>query len=101
MGAPRGGKGPPGRLFIFLREEVKATMVINDSGREDLHNLLAQFIERKIRTRAHELYEARGKAGGYALEDWLRSEAEVWGQVKPVGRSEAECSQAVPRRAVS
>jgi hypothetical protein len=76
-------------------------MVNNKPGREDLHNLLAQFVESKIRTRAHQLYQARGKVDGYALEDWLRAEAEVWGQIKPVRRSEVRRSQASPRRAVS
>lgn len=34
-------------------------------------------LENAIRTRAFELYEGRGKAGGNATEDWLRAEAEV------------------------
>ena len=36
-------------------------------------------IEEKIRHRAYVLYEQRGQADGYALEDWLKAEAEVVG----------------------
>jgi len=31
----------------------------------------------KLRQRAHELYEARGREEGHDLEDWLQAEAEV------------------------
>ncbi len=55
---------------------------ISNSDREDLQKLLAQVVENKVRTLAYELYQARGKAEGHTLEDWLKSEAEVWGDVK-------------------
>ena len=35
--------------------------------------------EDQIRTRAYELYEARGREDGHAQEDWLRAEAEITG----------------------
>ena len=31
----------------------------------------------KIRQRAYELYEARGREDGHEVEDWLQAEAEV------------------------
>jgi hypothetical protein len=34
-------------------------------------------LEEQIRRRAYELYEQRGRVGGYALDDWLQAEAEV------------------------
>jgi Protein of unknown function (DUF2934) len=34
-------------------------------------------VEEKIRRRAYELYEERGREEGHAEEDWLRAEAEV------------------------
>ncbi len=34
-------------------------------------------LEDRIRARAYELYEQRGKEDGHALEDWLRAEAEL------------------------
>ena len=41
------------------------------------HNLMLDLIERKIRLRAHQLYEERRDAAGSALSDWLQAEAEV------------------------
>jgi hypothetical protein len=35
--------------------------------------------EEQIRTRAYELYEARGREEGHDLEDWLEAEAEITG----------------------
>ena len=33
--------------------------------------------EDKIRVRAYELYEQRGRIDGHALDDWLQAEAEI------------------------
>jgi len=44
---------------------------------QKLHGLMLDIIERKIRLRAHELYEERGHGEGFALEDWLKAESEV------------------------
>jgi hypothetical protein len=37
----------------------------------------AQELEHQIRLRAQELYEARGREDGHALDDWLHAEAEI------------------------
>ena len=34
-------------------------------------------LEDRIRLRAHELYEARGREDGHELEHWLRAEEEI------------------------
>ena len=39
--------------------------------------LLLELLERKIRSRAQQLYDERGKIEGQALEDWIRAESEV------------------------
>ncbi|MFZ3210399.1 MAG: DUF2934 domain-containing protein [Terriglobales bacterium] len=39
--------------------------------------LMLDLIERKIRLRAHQLYEERRDAAGSALSDWLQAEEEV------------------------
>jgi len=36
--------------------------------------------EEKIRLRAYELYEERGKIEGHALDDWLQAEEEILGR---------------------
>ena len=35
--------------------------------------------EEMIRMRAYQLYEQRGRANGYALEDWIAAKAETRG----------------------
>jgi hypothetical protein len=37
-------------------------------------------LEEKIRGRAYELYEQRGREDGHEAEDWLRAEEEVKGK---------------------
>ena len=34
-------------------------------------------LDERIRVRAYQLYEQRGKRNGYALDDWLQAEAEL------------------------
>jgi hypothetical protein len=41
----------------------------------------------KIRRRAHELFEARGREEGHDLEDWLQAEAEIGGVKAPTAES--------------
>ena len=36
-------------------------------------------VEEKIRSRAYEIYEARGREDGHDLDDWVRAETEVTG----------------------
>ena len=61
----RGGQFPP----LLSLEEWKALF----------HRLDASFdeLEERIRLRAYELYEKRGKRDGYAVDDWLQAEAEA------------------------
>jgi len=40
----------------------------------------ASSVEEKIRLRAYELYEQRGKIEGHALDDWLQAEEEILGR---------------------
>ena len=44
-----------------------------------------QELERQIRLRAYELYEARGREDGHDLDDWLRAKEEITQEnVRPV-----------------
>jgi hypothetical protein len=36
----------------------------------------------RIRQRAYQLYEQRGRVDGFALDDWLQAEAEILGAQK-------------------
>lgn len=39
-------------------------------------------LEGKIRARAYEIYEQRGRDEGHHIEDWLQAEAEVTGKLR-------------------
>jgi hypothetical protein len=61
----RGGQFPP----LLSLDEWKTLFRQLDAGFGDL--------EERIRVRAYELYEKRGKRDGHALHDWLQAEAEL------------------------
>jgi Protein of unknown function (DUF2934) len=42
-------------------------------------------VDEKIRRRAYELYEQRGRRDGHEMDDWLRAEAEVTGKKSKKG----------------
>jgi len=42
----------------------------------------AEAVAERIRCRAYELYEERGREDGHEVEDWLRAEAEVIGRAE-------------------
>ena len=39
--------------------------------------LMRQMLERKVRSRAQQLYESRGQAEGQDLQDWFQAESEA------------------------
>jgi DUF2934 family protein len=43
---------------------------------------LADGLREKIRHRAHDLYEQRGRVDGLAWDDWFRAETEILGKQK-------------------
>jgi hypothetical protein len=47
--------------------------------RKKQRKLMAKLVERKVRSRAQQLYETRGHEDGRALEDWVQAESEVLG----------------------
>lgn len=38
---------------------------------------MVQLVERKVRSRAQQIYESRGQAQGQDLQDWFQAESEV------------------------
>ena len=48
-----------------------------ETRRNKQRALMARMVERKVRSRAKQLYEARGQEEGQALQDWFQAEAEV------------------------
>lgn len=48
-----------------------------ETRRKKQQALMVQMVERKVRSRAQQLYETRGQTDGKALEDWFQAESEV------------------------
>ena len=51
----------------------------SDTRRQRQQALVAELVERKIRTHARRLYQDRGQVDGHALQDWVQAESEVLG----------------------
>jgi len=45
--------------------------------RQKQQKLMVKLVERKVRSRAQQLYDERGKGEGQALKDWVQAESEV------------------------
>lgn len=48
--------------------------------RQKQQKLMMDLVERKVRSRARQLYETRGQQEGHALQDWVQAESEVLGK---------------------
>ena len=44
-------------------------------------------IEERIRRRAYEIYEERGREEGHVLDDWLQAEAEITSKAAKAARA--------------
>ena len=69
-----------------------------ETRRQKQQALMVKMVERKVRSRAKELYKTRGEVEGHALQDWVQAESEVLGStvVAPLYRrlrSERFCGQ--------
>jgi Protein of unknown function (DUF2934) len=51
--------------------------VDTETRRKKQKALMKQMLERKVRSRAKELYESRGQAEGQDLQDWFQAESEA------------------------
>ena len=48
-----------------------------ETRRKKQQALMVQMVERKVRSRAKQIYESRGQGEGRELEDWFQAESEV------------------------
>jgi len=48
-----------------------------ETRRQKQQALIVKLVERKVRSRAKELYKTRGEVEGHALQDWVQAESEV------------------------
>src|ERR1035441_4241058 len=69
-----------GRTFFIQISSITGRVVLLATWLKTLFRQLdagSYELEERIRVRAYELYEQRGKRDGYALGDWLQAEAEL------------------------
>ena len=48
-----------------------------ETRRKKQQELMLRMVERKVRERARQLYDERGRIDGHALRDWVQAESEV------------------------
>ena len=48
-----------------------------ETRRQKQQALMVKLVERKVRSRAKQLYKTRGEVEGHALQDWVQAETEV------------------------
>jgi len=48
-----------------------------ETRRKKQQALMVRAMERKVRSRAQELYESRGQTAGQDLQDWFQAESEL------------------------
>lgn len=48
-----------------------------ETRRKKQQALMVRLVERKVRSRAQQLYETRGHSEGQELQDWFQAESEV------------------------
>jgi len=62
------------------RKDTKERLAVDfETRRKKQQALMVQLVERKVRSRAKQLYETRGQEEGQALQDWFQAESEVLG----------------------
>ena len=68
------------RTFFIQISSITGKVVLLATWRKSAFQRLdagSYELEERIRVRAYQLYEQRGKRDGYALDDWLQAEAEL------------------------
>ena len=48
-----------------------------ETRRKKQQTMMVNLVERKVRSRAKQLYETRGQEDGQALQDWFQAESEI------------------------
>ena len=64
--------------MIDSRNTIRSQPAISAQLGSSIHdNAPIDLAESAVRTRAHELYERRGRTDGYAEQDWYQAEGEL------------------------
>jgi hypothetical protein len=70
---------PIGYHCCGRKDTDRGAVVDIETRRKKQQKLMVQLVERKVRSRAKQLYETRGQEEGQALQDWVQAESEVLG----------------------
>src|ERR1700722_17698561 len=62
---------------IGILGSIKGIALDIETRRKKQQAMMVQLVERKVRSRAKQLYETRGQEEGQALQDWFQAESEV------------------------
>lgn len=60
-------------------KNLGAVVVDTETRRKKQQAFMVKLVERKVRSRAKQLYKTRGEVEGHALQDWVQAESEVVG----------------------
>jgi hypothetical protein len=61
-----------------ISEQIEELVAVDiETRRKKQQTMMVQLVERKVRSRAKQLYETRGQEDGQALQDWFQAESEV------------------------
>jgi DNA-binding SARP family transcriptional activator len=63
------------RIAVAKKDRIT---VDTETRRKKQQALMIRAIERKVRSRAQELYESRGQEQGQDLQDWFQAESEIF-----------------------
>ena len=65
-------------IEVEKKTQSEDTVAVDiETRRKKQQALMVQLVERKVRSRAKQLYETRGQEDGQALQDWFQAESEV------------------------
>jgi Protein of unknown function (DUF2934) len=64
-------------LELSYRLDCGVLAVDSETRTRERQRLMVDLLERKIRLRARQLYDERGRIEGQALEDWIKAESEI------------------------
>ena len=59
------------------RQKLWGEVVDSVTRNHERKKLMVQLLERKIRLRARQLFDERGRVAGQELDDWVRAESEI------------------------
>jgi len=65
-------------IEVAEKTQIEELLAVDiETRRKKQQTMMVQLVERKVRSRAKQLYETRGQQDGQELQDWFQAESEV------------------------